>query len=252
MALKNIMVFILALNAALLSAEALPDWFAPLRDAVYGGVDDAASIKRIGGAVEERAKMELSGVELYNTLSYCKFLIAKAYQNESNYDKSLLNFQRGLDYANMSVKINPTSEGYRMMAENISQLCTLNSTAWVIANGLKVETYAKKGLEYDKRNAACGYLIAARWIYAPAPFNNVKKGINQMEQILSGPYDLQKDDWFNIYYSIAYGYNLIKQPDKTKLWLEKSLSVYPENKDALELKHGKARIAVDISSVDGR
>ncbi|MDR1149463.1 MAG: hypothetical protein LBK66_12620, partial [Spirochaetaceae bacterium] len=190
--------------------------------------------------------------ELYNMLSYCKFLVAKAYQNEKNDDKARLNFQQGFDYANMSVKINPSSEGYRMMAENISQLCTLNSTIWVIANGLKVETYAKKGLGYDKRNAACAYLIAARWIYAPAPFGNVKKGINQMEQILSGSYDPQKDDLFNVYYSIAYGYNRIKQPDKTKFWLEKSMSVYPENKNALELKDGKARIADDVSPDGGK
>jgi tetratricopeptide (TPR) repeat protein len=249
---KNMTCLILVFSTALLSAEVAPDWFTPLRDAAYGGVDDAASVEHLGGTVEERAKIELSGVELYNTLSYCKFLVAKAYQNEKNDDKAKLNFQQGFDYANMSVKINPSSEGYRMMAENISQLCTLNSTAWVIANGLKVETYAKKGLGYDKRNAACAYLITARWIYAPAPFSNVKKGINQMEQILSGSYDPQKDDLFNIYYSIAYGYNRIKQPDKTKFWLDKSLSVYPENKNALELKDGKARMADDVYPAGGK
>jgi tetratricopeptide (TPR) repeat protein len=220
-----------------------------LRDAVYGGTSSAASIEQLGGGIEARAKMELSGTDLYNTLSYCKFLIATAYLNEKNNDKALQNFQQGLDYADTSVTIEPSSEGYRMKSENISQLCILNSTAWVIANGLKVEAFAKKGLEYDSRNAACGYLIAARWVYAPAPFSNIKKGISQMEQILSGSYDLQKDDLFNVYYSIAYAYNRAKQADKAKPWLEKALSLYPSNKNALELKEGKARIEVSTLSL---
>ncbi|MDR0409101.1 MAG: hypothetical protein LBH18_01690 [Spirochaetaceae bacterium] len=248
MALKYIMLLTLSLSALTLSAKPLPEWAEPLRDTVYSGTDNSADIEKLGEETEDRAKMELGGAELFNMLSYCKFLIAKSYMNEKNDDEAMKNFQSGLDYADMSVKIEPTAEGYRMMAENISQLCTLNSTAWVIANGLKVESYAKKGLKYDKKNAACAYLIAARWIYAPAPFDNIKKGITQMEQILSNSYERRKDDLFNVYYSIAYAYNRVKQPDKAKVWLEKALSVYPDNKNALELKDGKARVVETISS----
>ncbi|MDR2659442.1 MAG: hypothetical protein LBC27_05565 [Spirochaetaceae bacterium] len=247
MKLWNIVVFVLAFAVAPVYAENPPDWFTPLRDAVYDNKTGAAQVALLGGEVEERAKLELGGTDLLNILSYCEFLIAKAYQNENADDQAKKHLQQGLDYADSSVKIKPTAEGYRMMSENISQLCTLNSAAWVIANGLKVEAYAKDGLEYDKRNAACAYLIAARWVYAPAPFYNIKKGINQMENILSGSYDLQKDDLFNVYYSIAYAYNRNKQPDKAADWIEKALALYPSNKDALNLKQGKARIASVIA-----
>ncbi|MDR2445659.1 MAG: hypothetical protein LBD44_06975 [Spirochaetaceae bacterium] len=246
---KRAMVLALCLKVAFVGAKEPPGWFTPLRDAVYGSAGDAAYIARLGGEVEEHAKQELSGTELFNMLSYCEFLIAKAYLTEKNHDQAERHFQRGFDYADSSVKDKPTADGYRMMAENISQLCTLKSTAWVIANGLKVEQYAKKGLKYDKRNAACSFLIAARWVYAPAPFHNINKGINEMKKILSDSYDLQKEDYFNIYYSIAYAYNRNKKADEAKSWLEKALDIYPENSDALNLSQGRVRIAESINSV---
>ncbi|MDR2097219.1 MAG: hypothetical protein LBP37_01695 [Spirochaetaceae bacterium] len=247
---KMLTALVLGLGAAVAWAAEPPDWFTPLRDAVYGSAGDAAYAARLGGEVEERAKRELDGTELLNMLSYCEFLIAKAYMAEKDDSVAEARFQNGFNYADSSVKDKPSSNAYRMMAENLSQLCTLKPTAWVIANGLKVERYAKKGLEYDKRNGACAFLIASRWVYAPAPFSNVKKGIADMKKILSGAYDLQKEDYFNVYYSIAYGYNRNKQTEEVKPWLEKALAIYPENKNALDFIQGKARIADSLKSLD--
>jgi tetratricopeptide (TPR) repeat protein len=246
--MSKIIAWALCLNAALLGAKEMPDWFTPLLDAVYGNAGNADYIEGLGGWTEELATRNLNGTEMFNMLSYCEFLIAKAYIAEKKDDQAERHFQLGLDYAASSVKNNPTAEGYRMMAENISQLCAIKSVGWVIVNGLKVEQYAKKGLEYDKRNAACGYLIAARWIYAPAPFHNINKGIKEMNDILSGSYDLQKEDYFNIYYSIAYAYNRNKKTDEAKSWLEKALDIYPENIDALNLSQGNVRIAESVNS----
>jgi tetratricopeptide (TPR) repeat protein len=234
----------LSFNAAMSAfAKDPPDWFTPLRDAVYMGEGDAAYIARFGREVEDRARRELSEPELSVMLAFCEFLTGKAYQSENINDQAALHFQRGFDYAGGSVKIKPTSEGYRMMAENISQLCTIKSTAWVIANGMKVAAYASKGLEYDSRNGACNYLIAARWVYAPAPFNNIKKGIKEMKEIISGKYDLQTDDYFNVYYALAYAYRRNKQPDEADIWIEKAAAIYPANRDLLKFRKGAERVA---------
>ncbi|MDR0383443.1 MAG: hypothetical protein LBH50_05595 [Spirochaetaceae bacterium] len=247
--LKTAMALGLCLNTAVIFAQSLPDQVARFRDEVYMCSGDAASLARLGNDVEERIKGELSGTELSNALSFCEYLIGKAYQNENNGTEAAARYQSGLDYAAASVKANPTADGYRMMADNMSQLCTLKSTAWVIANGSKVASYANKGLGYNPRNAACAYMIAARWVYAPAPFSNVRKGINEMQDILSGKYDLEKDDYFNVYYSLAYAYNRLKQPDNVKPWLDKALAIYPSNQDALQLRQGNARI---VNSMDDR
>jgi tetratricopeptide (TPR) repeat protein len=129
-----------------------------------------------------------------------------------------------------------------MMSKNLSGLCTVKSKGWVMLNGTKVESYARKGLELDPKNAACQYQIAARWVYAPAPFNNTRKGIQMMREILFGKYNLQKDDRFNVLISIAFGYDRSKNHDEAFSWAEKALEIYPENEDARNLTQGKSRV----------
>lgn len=239
------MIFTLCFTGAALFAEETPDCIEPLMDAVYAGEADLEAVKLIADEAEARARRELGGHTLSRVLSAREYFLGRAYRNAGNADEAEACFQRGLDFADSAIKEEPSADAYRWLAENISQLCTLKPTAWVIANGTKVEANAKRGLRYDKRNAACRYLISARWVYAPAPFNNTNRGIREMKEILSGDYDLQKDDYFNVYYAIAYAYNRIKQPDKIDEWLDKALAVYPANRDALDLKRGRAYIPGD-------
>jgi len=63
-----------------------------------------------------------------------------------------------------------------------------------------------------------------------------------MQEILSGKYDLQKDDRFNALISVAFGYDRNKKKSEALPWIEKALEIYPTNKDALNLKQGKSRI----------
>jgi tetratricopeptide (TPR) repeat protein len=121
-----------------------------------------------------------------------------------------------------------------MLAENISQSCAVRGTAYAMANGLKVEQYAKKALALESRRAAAQYLIAARWVFAPAPFHNIKKGIEMMEAILTGG-DMEKDDRFNVYSAIGYAHVRQKKYNEARPWLLKSLEIYPTNKFARSL-----------------
>ena len=116
-----------------------------------------------------------------------------------------------------------------MLAENISQSCAVRSVSYAMANGLKVERYAKSALEIDSRNAAARYLIAARWVYAPSPFNNYRKGIEMLNAI-PGESDMEKDDMFNIYSALGYIYIQQKNKSQAQIWLLKSLEIYPTNK----------------------
>jgi len=103
-----------------------------------------------------------------------------------------------------------------------------------MANGLNVEKYAKNALSIDERNAAAQYLIAARWVFAPAPFHNHKRGIEMMKDILENG-NMDKDDYFNVHFAIGYGYAQQKNNRDARSWLMKSLEIYPTNKFAREL-----------------
>jgi len=228
-----VFLFFFVLNANI-SAEPLPEWFTPLRDAVYEQVLTADEIFPLYQKTSENAKNNLSDAPLYVTLSRCEYMMGRAYQYEERKDEAAARYADGIKWAQKALDIQASSEAWRMLAENISQSCAVKSASYAMANGLNVEKYSKNALEIDKRNAAARIMIAARWVYAPSPFNNYNKGIEMMTAIPQ-ECDSDKDDLFNIYIAIAYAYIQQKKYSQAKPWLLKCLEVYPSNKYAQSL-----------------
>ena len=219
--------------------DELPDWFTPLRDAVYSQELASKDLTGLYNTAREQAAKELSGAELSVMYSRCEYMMGRAVLYEENSSAADAYFSKGMSYAQESLDKKATAEGWQMLAENLSQLCTVRSTGFVMANGRKVEQYSNNALALDPGNTAAQFMVAARWVYAPAPFRNLNKGIQMMQAILSN-FDnrLYKDDRFNVYSSIGYAYIQQKKKDDAKPWLIKSLQVYPDNKYIVKLLAG--------------
>jgi len=222
-----------------LKGEELPEWFTLLRDAVYSQNLSSREIANYYNNAKEKARNEFSGAELSVMLSRCEYMMGRSLLYEEKKEEAGGFFERGLNYAQESLDKKPTPEGWQMLAENISQLCTVRSTAFVMANGPKVEKYSKSALSLDPGNTAAQFMIAARYVYAPTPFHNYRRGIRMLEDIIAD-YDirLHKDDRFNVYSSIGYAYNLQKNSGDARVWFLKSLEVYPDNKYVKKLLAG--------------
>ena len=212
-----------------LYAQVLPDWYLPLRNSVYEQNLKADEIVPIYNTAKEQANVSLSGAELYEMLSRCEYMIARAYQFEGRKDPAAEHYAQGIEWAEKALEIRESSVAWQMLAENVSQSCAVRSTAYAITNGPKVEKYAKNALAINKRNAAAQCILAARWVYAPAPFHNHRRGIEMMEAIITEG-DMEKDDMFNVYSGIGYAYVQQKKYAEARPWLLKSLEVYPSNK----------------------
>jgi tetratricopeptide (TPR) repeat protein len=209
--------------------------FIALREAVFAQNIRADAAAVLYDEAIKQAESELSGCALDAMRSRGECLLGKAYQLEERNAEALACFERGIAAAEKSIAAQPTAEGYEALSANYGQACLVKPRSWVIANGLKIEQYAQKGLELDPRNAACRYLISSRWVFGPGIFGNPRRGIAEMEAMLTGDMDLQKDDLFNVYSAIAYGYIKLKEGDKALPWVRKALEVYPTNTFALGL-----------------
>jgi tetratricopeptide (TPR) repeat protein len=217
--------------AAADSADALPDWFILLRDAVYEQNLSADEMVPLYRRAMEKARVEFSGAGQYLMLSRCEYMMGRAFQYENRKNEAIDRYDAGIDWAEKSLEVRPSGEGWRMLAENISQSCAVRTTGWVMANGLKVEKYAKNALGLDARNAAAQYMLAARWVYAPSPFGNYRRGIQMMEEIIgNNTMVMGRDDIFNVYSSIGYAYFQQKKYAQARPWFIKSLEIYPTNK----------------------
>ncbi|MDR2257689.1 MAG: tetratricopeptide repeat protein [Treponema sp.] len=213
----------------ILNADPLPDFFIPLRDAVYEQNLTADEITGLYRETKARTKTALSGMEQFVALSRCEYMMGRAYQYEERKDEAAARYGEGIGWAEKALDAGAGEEAWQMLAENISQSCAVKSVSYAMANGLKVEKYAKNALELNPRNAAALYMVAARWVFAPPPFHNYKKGIQMMEDIIANG-DMQRDDSFNVYSAIGYAYYQQKKFTEARPWFLKSLEVYPTNK----------------------
>jgi len=213
--------------------ENRPEWMARLRDAVYEQTLKANEIVPLYRAATTAARGQMSGAALDLALSRCEYFMGRAYQYEERNDEARVHYNEGIKLAEKALATEPSAEGWLLRAENLSQSCALGPLSFAISNGLNIEKFAKNALALNSRNAAAQLIIAARWVYAPAPLHNHKKGIEMMEEILVNG-DLEKDDLFNLNVGVGYAYVQQKKYAEARPWLLKSLEIYPNNKFAAE------------------
>jgi len=229
-----VFLLIMLVSVSGVSAESLPQWFLPLRDAIYEQELTADEIFPLYKNASEKAKTSFSGEPLYIMLSRCEYMMGRAYQYEERKDQAAERYAEGIKWAEKALEIKASAEAWQMLAENLSQSCAVKSASYAVANGLNVEKYAKNALVIDKKNAAARIMLAARWVYAPWPLYDYNKGIEMMS-VIPQECNYEKDDIFNIYIAIGYSYVQQKKYSQAKPWLLKCLEIYPTNKIAQSL-----------------
>jgi tetratricopeptide (TPR) repeat protein len=236
--MRVVLALAMVLSAAGLRGESLPDWFTPLREAVYEQRLKADEITPLWDEAKDKARSGLSGTALYLMLSRCEYMMGRAYQYEERKQEAAARYAEGMNWAEKALEAGASDTAWQMLAENLSQSCAVRPASYAMANGLKVEKYAKNALALNGRNAAAQHMIAARWVFAPAPFHNYRRGIEMMNAILTEG-DMEKDDRFNVYLAIGYAYTQQKKYDQARPWLLQSLEVYPSNRFARDLLQQK-------------
>jgi tetratricopeptide (TPR) repeat protein len=228
-----IILFLLVIGLGLW-AESMPEWLFTLREAAYEQKLKAEDVRPLYLAAKSAAETYYTGAALDTALSRCEYLMGRVYQYEKRDNEASVHYNEGIRLAEKAIAASPSAAAWVMLSENTSQNCAVRSWAYAMSNGLNVEKFAKNALTLDKRNAAAQYIIAARYVYAPSPLHNYKKGIQMMEAIITEG-DMEKDDQFNVCYSIGYAYVQQKKYTDARPWLLKALEVYPSNKHATDL-----------------
>jgi tetratricopeptide (TPR) repeat protein len=227
-------VFFLLAAGPDLHAESLPEWMLPLREAVYEQKLKANEVEPLYRAARASAQIHCSGTALDLAVSRCEYLMGRVLQYYEQNREARVHYEEGMRLAEKALNAAPSAEAWLLRSENLSQLCSLGPWTYTVTHGLDVEKFAKNALSINSRNAAAQYIVAARWVYAPSPWNDLKKGIEMMKAIPENS-DMGKDDSFNVYASIGYAYVQQKKYADARPWLLKSREIYPTNKFISEL-----------------
>jgi len=232
-----IVVFLLTAGTGL-QAESLPEWMIPLREAFYEQKLQVDEVMPLYLAAKAAAQEEYSGTAQDLAVSRCEYYMGRILQFYEQNKEARVHYLEGMRLAEKAVNAAPSAEAWLSRAENLSQACSLSTVGYVVAHGLDVEKFARNALAINSRNAGAQYVVAARWVYAPSPWGNLKKGIEMMKAILENS-DMGKDDYFNVYYSIGYAYMQQKKYDEAWSWLLRAQEIYPTNKYLTELLEKK-------------
>ncbi|MCL1812729.1 MAG: tetratricopeptide repeat protein [Treponema sp.] len=240
--MKRIITTLAVLITGLSLYGQIPSWLVTYRDAVYGQNLSITEAERLFQEADRRAKENLTGSALYVMLSRCEYLLGRVYQDHGRNNEATAHYEKGISLAEQALAEGAgaaavvRAEAHEMIASNVGQLCMIKSRAWVMANGLKVEDNAKKARQLNSRNAGALYLLASRWAFGPGVFGDPKRGITELEAILNGQADLQKDTYFNVYSALGYACLRLNRYEEALAWVQKSLALYPTNKFALDLQ----------------
>ena len=199
------------------------------RDAVYLQNANLPETMRLYAAAKQEIEQSFTGADMYLALSRCEALMGVTFKAAGKDNEAASYFEQGIAWAERSLALQPTSNGYLLLGSNISFLCEVRPS-YGMRNIGKIEENAIKALELDPNNLMAKHLIASRYILAPWPFANIRKGVAILEEITSQNYMiLERDDLFSLYLLLEAANLKQRKNQEAQIWRDKAAAIYPGN-----------------------
>ena len=121
------------------------------------------------------------------------------------------------------------ARGVRLYAESLSQLSTLKTLGFLMANGTKITPLAEEAVELDPGEVKAHLLLASRYVYSPGIWGgNPDKGIAMLEDIAAME-GLDREDEHNIAVGIGFAHTMAGRWDEAAPFFRRALNIYPGN-----------------------
>ncbi|GMO26992.1 MAG: hypothetical protein Ta2B_07480 [Termitinemataceae bacterium] len=226
-------------------ADTLPDWFIPLRDSVYEQKLSTADIEKLAKDIEKKSRIQFTGFALDTALSRIEYFKGRAYQNDKKNSDAVKHYNECINLSEKSIKVQPTSSAYELIAASTMELCKIKDKPWVMARRPDIQKNSELALSLNGGSGSALYMIKSRWIFSTGTFADISRGISELTDLLNSNNSLQKDDFFNINLTIGYAYLLLKKKSEAEPWLKKAAEYYPTNQYVKDLLEDKINLARD-------
>ena len=196
----------------------------------------AAEFESQYAAVVAEIQATKSGWEKELLIAGCDYILGRAYRYLGDTKKAINYLDNAIDICKEILKKHEVAEVYVVYADAISQNCSIKPKTYAMTQGPKIKSMAKKALELDPTSGAAKYLENSQNIFTPAPFNNIKEGMKNMDLLLdTKQFRMDKYDVYSALSARAYGYLQQGKKEEALHWYQKALELYPDNVAVLEI-----------------
>ena len=233
--MKSIKLTVIAFFSILLSlpvalyARVPTATFNSFRDTVYLQNVSISETMRLYSVAKQDIERSLSGTIKYLALSRCEYLMGITLKAVGRNSEAAVYFEQGIAWAEESIAIRPTSEGYQLLGTNISFLCEVRRS-YGIRNIGQIEENARRALELDPNNLMAMHLIASKYIVSPWPIADLQRGVAILNDILRQNYlALDKEDLFGLYLLLEAACLKQGNNQQAQIWRDLAAAIYPGN-----------------------
>ena len=167
--------------------------------------------------------------------AWCKYLMARILSQNGNNAEAEKLCDECIQQAEAALKAEGLSANEKacillVKTDGIALNCNLKPFSYMLAHGLDVKKYAKEVLTLSPKCGPAVFLAGAQLVYAPAPFNNYKKGAAYMISALNdSKMQLSRTDVFDFSCAAATCLLNSKHPEDALPYLEKAAAIFPDN-----------------------
>jgi tetratricopeptide (TPR) repeat protein len=159
-------------------------------------------------------------------------VIQKSY---SNLPDIIALYEEAMTLAEEYMEGGRDARGVRLYAEALSQLSTLKTLGFLMANGTKIEPLAKEAAALDSGEIKARMLLASRYVYSPGIWGgDPDRGIAMLEEISRMP-GLDREDLHNISIGLGFAHTMAERWDSALPHFRRALEIYPGNVYALAM-----------------
>ena len=181
-------------------------------------------------AAEAEANNIADNFEKTVRLAWTGYIEACVYSSLEDLDKMEQVCDEAEVVAKKAMDMQETEDSILVYVNCIGLNCLVKPLSYLMANGVNVNPLAKKVIKLNPKNGRAVFLRDSQDIYAPAPFNNMKKGFQEMKAILEDD-TLEMSDQvrFDTYCAAAFALIKLKKTDEAKTYLQAAGRIFPNN-----------------------
>jgi tetratricopeptide (TPR) repeat protein len=171
-----------------------------------------------------------SGTEKSLLIASCDYILGRSYRYFKQNEKAIVYFDKAIELCQQILEKTEIVDAYLILADSISQNCSIKPKSYGFSQGTKIRSNAKKALKIDPKNGTAMNLYNSQNIFTPSPVCNYKEGMQIVDELLnSNKYNMEKPDIFNALSAKAYCYFAQDKKEESIFWYKKALEIYPNN-----------------------